>query len=91
MVLQIYAWRIWQQRVNRKRRVRYMGRELAEIYYNCGYKYFKKGDFMNALADFDKAIQLNPDYLKTSFIEGLILFTKEIIKKPSQNIVKQFN
>ncbi len=43
----------------------------AEDYYNLGLAYYHQNDYKRAIADYDKAIQLKPDYVEAYYNRGL--------------------
>jgi tetratricopeptide (TPR) repeat protein len=63
-------------------RIRWGNRELvADIYHSLGNECFGKGKFVEALENYDRAIQLNPQYEKAR-INKVIAFGKIDRKVP---------
>lgn len=59
-----------------------IGEELsAEDFNYKGIKYFKQGDYINAIKEWDKAIELKPDYLFALNNKGYALFKLEKYKE----------
>ena len=55
-------------------RIRWGDRELvADIYHSLGNEFFKKGRFIEALNNYDRAIQLNPQYEKAQLNRAIVL------------------
>ena len=50
--------------------------DAAQVYYNRGVAYYKKGDYDRAIADNAKAIELNPGYAKAYGNRGVAFHTK---------------
>jgi len=60
----------------------------AKIYFNSGNQKFQNGDFEGALKDYNKAIELNPNYFKAYNNRG-ILKASEL--KKDEEALKDFN
>ena len=56
---------------------RWKGSKLSWAYYNRGNAYADKGQYDRAIAEFDKAIKLNPKYALAYYIRGLVYSNKE--------------
>lgn len=55
-------------------RIRWGDRELvADIYHSLGNEFFKKGRFIEALNNYDRAIKLNPQYEKAHLNKAILL------------------
>jgi tetratricopeptide (TPR) repeat protein len=55
-------------------RIRWGNKELvADIYHSLGNEYFEKGKFVGALENYDRAIELNPQYEKARLNRVIVL------------------
>jgi tetratricopeptide (TPR) repeat protein len=60
----------------------------ARGYGNRGMAYYKQGDFTHALSDFNKAIELNPNYTESYNNRGMSICPKVILHKPCSILIK---
>jgi tetratricopeptide (TPR) repeat protein len=57
-------------------RIRWGNKELvADIYHSLGNEFFEKGKFVGALENYDRAIELNPQYERAR-LNGVIVLNK---------------
>ena len=66
-------------------------RTMPKAYNNRGIAYCSKGDNDHAIADFDKAIQLKPDYAMAYNNRGTAYTIKATMTAPSPISIKPFN
>jgi len=65
-----------------------MPKSDARKYYELGNEYYEKGDFDNAISNYDKAIEADPTYHKAYYNRGLAYACKEDYDKAIADINK---
>ena len=63
-------------------------KEAAEKYFKLGKQKYNKKDYQGAIADFDKAIELNPKYARAYYNRGNAKMSSSNTKKLLQITTK---